>query len=108
MALSTISKPEMESTAPGVASVPWSSLRSAGARVSVTNDDLPEPDTPVTATMQPIGISTSMSWRLFCLAPEIVTHLSFVGSTLSSGIGMLCLPDRYAPVRLSSLARSSS
>ena len=108
MALSTISKPEMESTAPGVESVPCSSLRSAGASVSVTNEDFPDPETPVTATMQPIGISTSMSWRLFCLAPEIVTHLSFAGSTLSSGIGMVCLPERYAAVMLSSLARSSS
>ena len=33
--------------------------------VEVTNEDLPEPDTPVTATMQPRGILTSMSCRLF-------------------------------------------
>ena len=65
MVLSTISRPVIPSMAPGVESVPWSSLRSAGASVSVTKDDFPDPETPVTATMQPRGILTSMSWRLF-------------------------------------------
>ena len=92
--LSTFSIPSTESWLPGVSSVPWSSLFRIGAIVPVTKDDLPEPETPVTATMQPRGIPTSMSWRLFCLAPLTTSHLSLSGVALSSGRGMCDSPER--------------
>ena len=43
--------------------------------MSFTNVDLPEPDTPVTETKQPSGISTSIFF-VCSLAPLMVTQLS--------------------------------
>ena len=34
-----------------------------------TRDDFPDPETPVTAVMQPMGKDTSMFCRLLCWAP---------------------------------------
>ena len=106
--LSICSIPSIESCVPGVSSVPCSSRCRTGASVPVTREDLPDPETPVTATMQPSGILTSRSWRLFCLAPFMTSHRSSWGLNLSSGRGISDLPDRYAPVMLSSLVINSS
>ena len=38
--------------------------------MSLTSVDLPEPDTPVTATNSPSGKATSTFWRLCSRAPE--------------------------------------
>ena len=43
--------------------------------MSLTSVDLPEPDTPVTATRVPSGKRREMSWRLFSRAPTTVTLL---------------------------------
>ena len=43
---------------------------SALCTISLTSVDLPDPETPVTATKQPTGISTSTSRRLCWLAPS--------------------------------------
>ena len=66
---------------------------SAGAKVEATKEDLPEPDTPVTATIQPSGIDTSMLRRLFSLAPKICIHRPS-SEFLSSGIVIFSLPDK--------------
>ena len=74
--------------------------------VEVTSEDFPDPETPVTATMQPRGILTSMSCRLFWRAPVTTSQRSSSGVARSSGRGMLSLPERYAPVTLSLLLMS--
>ena len=65
--------------------------------MSLTSVDLPEPDTPVTATKQPSGNSTSMFLRLCSRAPR-TTSDSSAGLRRSSGTGIERLPDRYWPV----------
>ena len=75
-------------------SAPCNSLNNAGANVSVIKEDLPEPETPVTAIIQPNGMLTSKSARLFCRAPNIVNCLSSEGSTLSLGRGISLRPDK--------------
>ena len=37
--------------------------------MSFTSVDLPDPDTPVTETKSPSGMETSISFKLFSLAP---------------------------------------
>ena len=65
--------------------------------MSLTSVDLPEPDTPVTATKQPSGISTSMFLRLCSRAP-LTTSQSLSGRRRISGTGIARRPDRYCPV----------
>ena len=47
-----------------------------GAKVSLTNELLPEPLTPVTTTSLSLGISTSMFCRLCSRAPR--TDIDFI------------------------------
>ena len=65
--------------------------------MSRTSVDLPDPDTPVTATKQPSGIFTSMSRRLCSRAPLTVTNPA-PGRRRTVGTGTDFLPDRYCPV----------
>ncbi len=58
------------------------------------SDDFPEPDTPVTEIIQPRGMSTVRSVKLFCLAPNIVSCLLGSGVARSCGIGILLRPER--------------
>src|SRR5207302_4658210 len=44
-------------------------------RMSFTSELLPDPETPVTQTNAPSGISTSMPCRLLCRAPRILRVL---------------------------------
>jgi hypothetical protein len=37
--------------------------------MSIMSDDFPDPETPVTAVIQAVGISTEIFLRLFSLAP---------------------------------------
>ena len=48
---------------------PASRRRSSGSSTSPTSELLPLPDTPVTQTSWPSGISTSMPVRLLCRTP---------------------------------------
>ena len=50
--------------------------------------------------MQPRGMSTVRSVKLFCLAPRIVSCFFSSGSARSFGIGILLRPERYAAVML--------
>ena len=58
---------------------------------------LPLPETPVTATKHPSGISTSMSRRLCSRAPRTVMA-SPEGCRLRAGTGIDRLPEMYDPV----------
>ena len=60
--------------APGVSvGLPCARL-SAASSTSCTSVDLPEPDTPVTQTRRPSGISTSICLRLCSAAPSITSR----------------------------------
>ena len=62
--------------------------------MSFTSVDLPEPETPVTETKRPSGIDTSMSLRLFSLAP-LITSWRFTSTGLRVfGISIDLRPDR--------------
>ena len=65
--------------------------------MSFTNVDLPEPDTPVTETKQPSGISTSIFFKLCSLAPLMVTQ-SPLGALRSCGVEINRFPEMYWPV----------
>ena len=58
------------------------------------NDFMHEPETPVTATNLPSGISTSIFLRLFSLAPFITIDLP-LPFLLSVGTAILRLPAKY-------------
>ena len=79
---------------PGTWRAPLSLLASTVARMSLTSVDLPEPETPVTATRQPSGMSTSMPRRLCSRAPTIVScRFRSIGLRMS-GTGIERRPDR--------------
>lgn len=60
--------------------------------MSLTSVDLPEPETPVTAVRTPSGKETSMSRRLFSLAPITVSCRAGSTGRRISGTGMERLP----------------
>ncbi len=60
--------------------------------ISLTRELLPEPETPVTQVITPIGNDTSIFLRLFSFAP--FTVIKPTGFLLSCGTGMLFLPLR--------------
>ncbi len=59
--------------------------------------DFPDPDTPVTATKHPSGMSTSTFFRLCSRAPRM-PRTSAPGSRRTAGTGIDFLPDKYCPV----------
>ena len=66
-----MSAPQLTAALAGAA--PAGSARSSnGAITSKTSDDLPLPETPVTATRPPAGTSTSRPLRLWTAAPRTV------------------------------------
>ena len=71
-----------------------------GWRVSLTNVDLPLPDTPVTHISFPNGNSTSICFRLLPLAPLITKDLP-LPSRRFSGTSIFSFPFRYWEVRVS-------
>src|SRR5919112_368167 len=76
--------------------------------MSLTKLDLPEPDTPVTATRQPSGNVTSTPLRLCSRAPLTTSSRPGVGWRRTCGTAISLRPDRYCPVSERSLASSSS
>ncbi len=66
--------------------------------MSLTSVDLPDPETPVTATNRPSGNETSMSRRLLALAPWTVSSRPTVRGRRISGTGISRRPERYWPV----------
>ncbi len=73
----------------------------------MTSVDLPEPDTPVTATNSPSGNATSMSWRLCSRAPWTASSRPSVRGRRMSGSGISRRPERYCPVSESGWASRS-
>ena len=61
------------------------------------NEDLPEPETPATATKIPSGISQSRLFRLLKLAPLMVIVFP-EGRRRFSGMAICSLPERNCPV----------
>ena len=93
---------------PGTVLAPFSSRASALYRMSLTSVDLPEPDTPVTATRQPSGNATSTPRRLCSVAPLTATSRLELRWRRTAGTGIDSRPDRYAPVSESGLASRSA
>ena len=89
--------PRISRCAPGTVRAPLSSPASFLYRISLISDDLPEPDTPVTQTNLPSGMSTVTFFRLFCFAPTIVIFLPLPARRFS-GTGIVRAPLRYWPV----------
>ena len=81
----------------------WASDRST---MSFTRVDFPEPDTPVTATSEPSGKSTSTSSRLCSRAPS--TRSTPLPGRRTAGTGIFRVPDRYCPVSEAVLATRPS
>ena len=75
-------------------------------KISLTRELFPEPDTPVTHVIIPNGISTSIFFRLFSLAPFTVRNPA--GVFRSAGTGICSFPLRYCPVMDSSTWQISS
>ena len=87
--------------APGLVCFPFNSFSSLFCKTSTTNDDFPEPETPVTTVKIPSGKLTSSFFKLFAVAPETESKYSgFIGRHLS-GIGIVLYPLRYWAVRVS-------
>ena len=68
-----------------------------GSNVWFINDDLPEPETPVTHVKRPTGISAVILLRLFSLAFIIFIFCSD-GFNLLVGMGIFLWPDKYSAV----------
>ena len=99
ISLSRCSSPSIRLCAPGSPNPPFKSRRRASTRMSLTSELLPDPETPVTHTSVPSGMSTSMPFRLLCRAPTIRSRLSPTGRCCW-GTSMRNFRDRYCPVRL--------
>ena len=56
--------------------------------MSKTSEDLPDPETPVTATSRPSGRRTVMFWRLCSRAPWMVEGVAAWRAAALRGIGM--------------------
>ena len=79
---------------PGTVRAPLSSRASALYKMSLTSVDLPDPDTPVTATRQPSGNATSTPRRLCSAAPLTATSRLLSRFLRLAGTGMDSRPDR--------------
>ena len=66
----------MSSCLPGTVLARISRACNSLAKISLIRLDLPEPDTPLTTTIMPSGIVTSMPRKLFSRAPLIMMDLS--------------------------------
>ena len=75
--------------------------------ISLTREDLPLPETPVTQVKVPSGTEMSMFFRLFSRAPRTVRSFPLPGRR-AAGTSMRFFPLRYWPVRLSGSAMTSS
>ena len=70
-------------------------MRAAKAEsVSLISVDLPEPETPVTQVIRPMGISAVTFFRLLPRAPRIVIVLPGCGGARSAGTSMRSRPER--------------
>ena len=66
--------------------------------VSRMRVDFPLPDTPLTQTKIPKGISTDIDCKLFPVAFLIVRSRFLLTFLLFSGTAIFLIPDKYCPV----------
>ena len=99
--------PSMVSCLPGRTFLRFSWAPSALNSTSLIREDFPLPLTPVTQVNVPRGMDTSICFRLFSRAPRTVSSLP-LPLRRCAGRGMVRLPLRYWPVRLSGFAMTSS
>src|SRR3972149_8391461 len=102
IALFKYSRPSKLACAPGSSFAFQKYLMRARPKISLTKDDLPDPETPETHTNFPSGIETSICFRLCSRAPfttkYFVSPFSFcfpVGRT-----AIFLFPERYSPVNV--------
>ncbi len=105
--LSRCSKPKISLCLPTGFFAPFSSLARCLYKISLTSEDLPDPDTPVTAINLPKGKCTSMFFRLFSAALRTTSSLP-LPSLRVSGTRIFRLPLKYCPVTDSAQAFTSS
>ena len=98
--LSMNSKPLISRYSPGITRDPCNVLDTARYNVSITKDDFPLPETPVTVTNAPRGISTLILFKLLVLAPIITSFWESLAVRLVEGIWMRLCPFKYWAVRL--------
>jgi hypothetical protein len=67
-------------------------------KISFTNVDFPEPETPVTHVNNPNGNFTSTFFKLCSTAPFISIFLPLVAFLLFLGTSIFFLPLKYCPV----------
>ena len=92
--------PSKRSCLPGRMRARFSAAESFLLMISLTSDDLPEPDTPVTHVSVPSGMLTSTLRRLFSRQPNTRRKFPFPARRCA-GTAMRRLPERYWPVMLS-------
>ena len=87
---------------------PFKALAAMGYKVLLIRVDLPEPETPVTQVIRPIGMVKLTFCRLLPLAPRMRSCLAGFCGRRRVGTAIPSLPDRYWPVMEASLLRISS
>ena len=105
--LSMNSTPVMVWCNPGRLLARWTCLANDRRRMSFTRVDLPDPETPVTATNCPRGNETVMSLRLCSPAPWTTSWSPLLGRR-NCGTGIDFAPDRYKPVNDSAFCKIPS
>src|SRR5438105_13491251 len=98
MTLSKCSSPLIESCAAGSVCEPYRWRDNAGYKVSLTSDDFPEPDTPVTQVSNPTGKVSATFFKLLPLAPVMTSCLCGSATARFFGTAILSFPLRYCAV----------
>ncbi len=79
---------------PGTTRERLSSLARTEYRMSLTREDLPEPETPVTAVSTPSGKETSCPVRLFARGATTFSIRSLSTGRRTAGTGISSSPER--------------
>ena len=95
--LSRYSKPVIFRNAPGRTRVRLSFADKFLQIISLTSEDFPEPDTPVTQVKVPNGIEAVTFFKLFSDAPTTVKKFPFPERRFS-GSAIFRFPLKYCPV----------
>jgi hypothetical protein len=88
--------PFIDLNLPGLSFVMYNSDAIALYNISLTKEDLPLPDTPVTQVNVPNGNLALIFFRLFCSHPISSTNLP-LPFLLAFGISIFSFPLKYLP-----------
>ena len=80
---------------PGFSFAPFNFWATVLYKISFTNVDFPEPETPVTQVNTPSGNFTSIFFKLCSVAPFTSIHFDFNAFLLVFGTSIFLLPLRY-------------